>query len=412
MESRPRRSRILLKGAVALGVIASVFVAMLPTLASHVVVPGLLRDAIAERVEGDVTVGALRLSWFGSQRVDDVGVVSEQHETDVRLSIQVDRSLLELIQDSSDLGEITLELTGTTAVFDDGSTGITRLMREHDDAPSAEPSIDGGDGDETAITTLLIIRIPSFELTQRHGGSIEIVDGAFAVHADTLAEIAIKVHGVLTLRPDISDDFLSIIHPIFEDIAPAESGIEVRLTTLDAPMDFALTALDVDATLNVGDVRLQASGAGSRLLSMLTGTMSNDLDARLGPLRVTMKNGILSYEDFKIDIGRLDDGSFKQTFVFDGAIDVGSDPPRVIAISAAYPATNLLKIFDELKRVPRSLLETLRPTVVFSGPLFNAKGERIPLKMKLDPFDLNDGLKPEQVQGLIRGIGDLIRGRD
>ena len=409
MDSHPRRSRLLLKGAVVLLVLAGVFVAIGPTLASHVVVPGLLRDAIAERIDGDVTIGSLHLSWFGSQRVDDVAVVSALHETEVLLSIGVDRSLLGLLQDSSDLGEVAIELAGATAVFGDGSTGLTRMMRETDDAPPTEPS---DDEDASAMTTRLTLNISSFELNQRHGGSIEIVDAAIALHADTFADVALKVDGVLTLRPDISDDFLSIIHPIFEDVAPAESGIGVEITTLDAPMDFALAALDVDATLEIGDVQLLASNAGSRLLSMLAGTMTNDLDARLGPLRVTMHDGVVSYENFQIDVGRLDDGTFKQTFVFDGAIDVAADPPRVIAISAAYPATNLLKIFKELDRVPRSLLETLRPTVVFSGPLYNASGERIPLSMKLDPFDFDDGFKPEQVQGLIRGLGDLIRGRE
>ena len=418
-EKRPsrRRRNVFVTCAVVLMLIMG-FVFALPTLASHFIVPGLLRDALNERIDGDVAVGSLRLSWFGTQQVSELAISSSAHKTDVLLSVEVERSLIALVQDSADLGEIGVQLSGMTSVYDDGSTGLKRMIREPEaqekpvSSSASKPAAKSTSVDETGTKVAINVAVPSFELIRESGGTVEIVNGAVEVHADTNADVALQVDGALTLRPDISDDFLSVLHPIFEDVAPAKNGIGVRITTFESPMDLSIQSLDVDAEIAVGDVQLLASSAGSRLLSMLVGKMTNDLDARLGPLNLRMSNGILSYKDFQIEIGRLDDGTFKQAFIFDGEIDFGANPPRVIAISAAYPASNLVKIFKELEQVPRSLLETLRPTVVFSGPLYDAKGNRIPLQVKLDPLDLDGGLKPEQVQGIIQGLGELIRGRE
>ena len=81
----------------------------------------------------------------------------------------------------------------------------------------------------------------------------------------------------------------------------------------------------------------------------------------------------------------------------------------MVGISASFPATNLVPVFRELQKVPPAILATLRPKVTFYGPLYDQNGKRIPLKQKIDPISLDEGLTPDQVGGIIKGIGDLIR---
>jgi hypothetical protein len=389
-------------------VLLLVFIALLPTLASHFIVPGLLRDSIGEYVDGEVTVEGLQLSWFGFQRVEHLTVSAPAHETDLDLSVGVRRSLIELLGDQGNLGIVDLEVSGRTMVFEDGSLGVARMLKDSPEAPSAAGTPEAS-AEPTGLSIAAVISVPSFKVERESGGALDIVDGAIDVE---LAGEELRVDGGWTLKPEVSDDFLAVLHPIFEDLEPADRQIEVDVQSFTSPLDFGLRDLTADITITVGDVTLVATRAGSRLLSMIANRSMNNLDARLGPLRLRMAKGIVRYDDFLIEIGRLDDGSYKQTFEFNGEIDLGSNPSRVIEISAAYPAANLVKIFPELERVPRSLLETLRPTVTFSGPLYNARGDRIPLQAKIDPLDLDGGLKPEQVQGLIKGIGELIRGRE
>ena len=219
------------------------------------------------------------------------------------------------------------------------------------------------------------------------------------------------LNGKLIISPSLSSEILSLLHPIFADVSTTKKPIRLTVGPLEAPLDENMKVLNGEADLVVGEVTLKSTQVGSQILSLLEKRSISSLDAMINPLKITAKDGMVEYSNFVVEIGRLDNGSYKQKLIFNGKVDLGADPPTVIGISATYPASNLVGVFSELKNVSPSLLDTLRPTVTFYGPLYDAKGQRIALKTKIDPIDLKDGLKPDQVEGLIKGIGDLIRKR-
>ena len=218
--------------------------------------------------------------------------------------------------------------------------------------------------------------------------------------------------GTLTISPSLSNEILSVLHPIFTDISTTKKPIELLVGPLTFPMDDQMKGLNGSATIQVGDVTLNSTQAGSKILSLLERSTASSLDARINPLNITATNGMVEYSNFVVELGLLDNGSYKQKLIFNGKINLAANPPTVIGISATYPASNLVGFFSELQKVPPALLDSLRPTVTFYGPLYDAKGQRIPLKTKIDPIDLKQGIQPDQVEGIIKGIGDLIRNRN
>ena len=78
-------------------------------------------------------------------------------------------------------------------------------------------------------------------------------------------------------------------------------------------------------------------------------------------------------------------------------------------ISAKFPAESFAHSVKELRQVPPSILNSLSVQVVWSGPLFDEQGKRVPLKEKVELPDLGDILKnPEGVGNIIKGIFDII----
>lgn len=219
------------------------------------------------------------------------------------------------------------------------------------------------------------------------------------------------VTGTLVVSKSLSDEILSVLHPIFSDISNTKNPISLSVAPLMYPLDGEMSKLNGEVDLEVGEVTLQSTDAGSQILSLLEKNTTSSLQANIKPLKVKATNGLIEYSNFVIQIGKLSDGSYKQKLIFNGKVNLAANPPTVIGISATYPVKNLVGVFSELQKIPPAVLDTLRPTVTYYGPLYDAKGNRIPLKVKINPIDLNQGVNPDQVDGLIKGIGDLIRDR-
>ena len=217
------------------------------------------------------------------------------------------------------------------------------------------------------------------------------------------------VRGDLDISKKLSTEILSVLHPIFASIETTQRPIEVLVGPVEGMVDSVPQSMNAYGELVIGEVMLSSTALGSQMLSMIEGRPAAQLAARFGPLQLTMANGRIGYSDFMVDVGRRDDGSYVQSFVFSGEIDLGSDPPRVIAISASYPGSNLVSFFSELKSVPPVLLDTLRPTVTFYGPLFDGEGNRIPLKNRIEPFDIESTLRPDNVRNILKGVGELLQ---
>ena len=214
----------------------------------------------------------------------------------------------------------------------------------------------------------------------------------------------------LKVSPELSTQLLSVVHPIFADIASTNQPFQLTVAPLALPLtgDQA-SKLNGVAQLDIGEVVLRSTDFGAGILGLLGNAGGTSVPAKFSPLKVTATNGVIEYKDFVAYIGQGKQGAYAQELRFDGKIDLASNPPTVIGISASFPATNLASVFPEVSKVPAGLLSTLRPKVTFYGPLYDQSGNRIPLKKKIDPLSIDDGLTPDQVGGIIKGITDLIR---
>ncbi|MEE2681727.1 MAG: hypothetical protein VX641_05070 [Planctomycetota bacterium] len=227
----------------------------------------------------------------------------------------------------------------------------------------------------------------------------------------TLIEIAEgqDLQAALTVSPQLGREVLSVIHPIFADISTAEKPITLDVGPLTLPLEGAQASqLNGKADLEIGRVTLRSTDFGSKILAFLGNQKTSSIPATFSPLRITATNGLVEYSDFVMELGEQASTRARRKLIFDGKINLAANPPTVIGISATFPAEWLKGSFKELDQVPPALLNTIQPKVTFYGPLYDARGNRIPLKSKIDPINLKDGLKPEAIPGIIEGIGDLI----
>lgn len=227
----------------------------------------------------------------------------------------------------------------------------------------------------------------------------------------TLVEIAEgqDLQAALTVSPQLGREVLSVIHPIFADISSSEKPITLDVGPLTLPLEGAQASkLNGKADLEIGKVVLRSTDFGSKMLAFLGNQRTGSIPATFSPLKITATNGMIEYSNFVMEIGEQASTKARRKLIFDGKINLAANPPTVIGISATFPAEWLKGSFKELDSVPAALLNTIQPKVTFYGPLYDQAGNRIPLKSKIDPLNLKDGLTPEAVPGIIQGIGNLI----
>ena len=484
-----------------LGLVCICLVFFAPQIASFTFVPGLLHSAIDRSVTGDIQVSGVRLSWFGSQRVDEIRIDSVDDDTSLQAGLGIDRSLFDLIFDSSNLGVIRVNVSGYAEVREDGTVTFRDLLNTSvstevnplsEDAVNLDPPLSSHDESNVpnspqflpmGIDVEMQLNIAQLTLRMPEGnpaieinnarleGSIastgrvvadmanmpssilelygdssrlavaalgESVSGDIVLDQDATGDLAIKLNiespyaevsmPMATLseegfsipetepaRADVristtlSSEILSVLHPLFASIQTTEKPIQCVIGPVATQHNSGLENVMAIGELDVGEVVLSSTALGSQILSMIEGRAAERLGARFGSLEITMIDGRIRYNDFVVEIGRRDDGSYVQSLLFSGDIDLVSNPPRVLAISAAYPGSNLASFFSDLRTIPPVLLDTLRPTVTMYGPLFDVDGDRIPLKSRVEPFDLESTLLPDNLRGILKGVGELLQ---
>jgi len=95
-------------------------------------------DQAAEKIDGRVRVDSISLGWFGATRLTGVTLTDRRGETIAAVEeVRIGRSLLSLLADSRDLGEVTLTRPVVSLVVWEGGSNLEAALGPLLNAPSA-----------------------------------------------------------------------------------------------------------------------------------------------------------------------------------------------------------------------------------------------------------------------------------
>ena len=223
-----------------------------------------------------------------------------------------------------------------------------------------------------------------------------------------------------TLSSEVREQLLTPINPIFSDITSKERA-RFTLTNLAWPLDGDRRKFDAAFTLETGEIALTNSGPLSFLLSALQAGRTEGFDAQIDPLRVTVSKGRLTYRDFTLRAGKMQQGAWRNSLVFSGDIDLASVPMRANEIATAIPLSDAANwssaargVFETIGAASPELLKSLTVGLKLSGPIFDANGKPAKLKQEVVLPDVGQALR-DNPAGVIDAVGDIfdaLRKRD
>jgi hypothetical protein len=152
---------------------------------------------------------------------------------------------------------------------------------------------------------------------------------------------------------------------------------------------------------------------------MLTRSLRTDgFEAFLDPLRGTVAKGRLTYRDFALRAGKTAQGTWRNSLVFTGDIDLASKPIRANSIVTAIPladAANWSKdargVVDALNAANPELVKALAVGIELYGPLFDPAGKPVAPSRRVKLPEIGDILRdnPGAIIDAAGGIADLFR---
>ncbi len=243
--------------------------------------------------------------------------------------------------------------------------------------------------------------------------ALTVIDGAIVVTTEAPAT------ATFLMSPSVREQLLASINPVFSDVSTGAPA-KFALASLSWPLDGDRRKFNASFTLETGEVKLVNSGVLTGLLTLVNAGRSDGFEAYLDPLRGTVKAGRLTYSDFLLRAGKTAQGSWRNSLVFAGDIDLASTPMRAIAITTSLPlsdAANWSKdargVVDALNAASPELVKSLTVGVELSGPLFDRAGKPVKLASKLKLPDLGEVLRenPGSILDAAGGIFDAIRNR-
>ncbi|MDZ4754958.1 MAG: hypothetical protein SGJ11_10750 [Phycisphaerae bacterium] len=256
-EKKPRR--IVLRTLLVLAVLLIVVIALAPTVLSMGLVKGIARDAISERVNGDVQLRGVRLGWFSGQTVEGLAIRDNDGANTVDIDMTLDQGLLALLTS----GGSTIDATMTGAVLStieaDGSLGVMKLAK-----PSADSANDGdGSQGTTGLPSGLkvIVDIASLEVAfndikSKRTYSLDKLAGTAVIDGDS---------GTVTANLSSPTNFLGHKGTLSLDL----NAGNLQGPTLD------LAQVNVDAAIHGKNLRVPAGGDSTADFSVASLTIKS-----------------------------------------------------------------------------------------------------------------------------------------
>jgi hypothetical protein len=238
--------------------------------------------------------------------------------------------------------------------------------------------------------------------------------------ADMAITIAADAPLTAELRPDerFRQRILRPVNPFLADMRTVE-GRPIRATvpTLTLPLPVDVAAVSTTFTVDVGEVELQKSSQFLGIMDFVKSSQGSTVPGLVSPLAGTLSNGLLTYRDFKVQVGRLGKAGWQQTLFSDARINLAASPAVAEPITIRYPAssiTNVLakipgmrsvlgKINNVLGGANETIQQAAQVKVSFTGPLDGSE-----LKMTVSPeIDLGKDVGGT-IQGIEKGIGGAL----
>jgi hypothetical protein len=216
-----------------------------------------------------------------------------------------------------------------------------------------------------------------------------------------------------TLSPEVREQLLTPINPVFSDVTSKERA-RFTLSSLAWPLDGDRRKFDAAFVLETGEIALTNSGSLASLLSLLQAGRTEGFEAQIDPLRATISKGRLTYRDFALRVGKTQQGSWRNSLLFSGDIDLAANPiyaneitTRVPLSDAANWSSDVRRLLDRVSGFSPELLKSLTVGVKLSGPVFDASGKPAKLKQELALPDIGELLRRDP-GAVIEGAGGIL----
>lgn len=222
------------------------------------------------------------------------------------------------------------------------------------------------------------------------------------------------------LRPDerFRERIMKPLNPIFVDIETTQP-IRASLQSLQMPLPVEVRAVQAALSIDIGEVGVRKSSQFLALLDYVVASPQKTIPVKFMPLPVKLANGLLTYRDFQMFIGKLNKDTWQYPIYGEAQINLASVPPYADFIDIRYPYSaiastagkikgaraGLAKVDQWLAQVPgaKNLIESVQQKVRYSGPL--SGGE---LQMEFFPIHLPDGVGGKVLDEFQKGIGGAL----
>jgi len=369
------------------------------------------RDAAGKPVT--LSTGALTLSAKSARLADELAVkISGKDAAAAASSLEVDARVRGAVAPTADakanpVVDATVRATKFPAATVDALAGTGGAVGRYlGDAIDAQVDAKGLSASGGSLAAKL-----SSEFATVDAPSLTVADGLLTVKDDK------PVQASFSLSPAVREQLLSSIHPIFSDVTTG-SPAKFSLTSLTWPLDGDRKRLDAAFSLETGEMNLVSSGLLGAMLTIAGAEQVSGVSAYLEPLRAQIAKGRMTYRDFTLKVGKTAAGSWRNSLVFAGDIDLASAPIRANSITTAIPLSDLGNwsrqargLFESIGTSNPELLKRLTVGVELKGPLFDPAGKPVKPEPKFKWPDVGDVLRddPGSIIDAVGGIADIFK---
>ncbi|MFM7808849.1 MAG: hypothetical protein ACKPEA_13140, partial [Planctomycetota bacterium] len=238
--------------------------------------------------------------------------------------------------------------------------------------------------------------------------------------ADRAITIAADAPLTAELRPDerFRQRILRPVNPFLADMRTVE-GRPIRATvpTLTLPLPVDVAAVSSTFTVDVGEVELQKSSQFLGIMDFIKSSQGSTVPGLVSPLNGTLASGLLTYRDFKVQVGRLGKAGWQQTLFSDARINLAVSPAVAEPITIRYPASSITNVLAKIPGMQSvlgkinkilggandAIQQAAQVKVSFTGPLDGSE-----LKMTVSPeVDLGKDVGGT-IKGIEQGIGNAL----